>query len=293
MPPTENDVRNDGGSAGSLPTPRIELPDGSSIPWIGFGTATLTGADATDMVTSALASGYRMVDTATKYGNETEVGEGIAQSTVAREEITVITKVRGSDHGHDSTLRACEASLERLGLEYVDLYLIHWPLPMIDKYVETWKAMIELRGQGLVRSIGVSNFTLDNIDRLEAETGVMPPINQIEMHPRVPQTALRDGMRQRSVKTMSFSPLDRGSSLISAPEIIGIAEAHGVTTGQVILRWHIQLEAVPIPRSRSVQHVAQNLDIFSFELSGAEMEMISGSFPSESPHFDPETHEEL
>lgn len=293
MSSTENRAAQASRSQEAPLAPDLTLSDGSSIPWIGFGTATLTGDEATGLVSGALESGYRMIDTATKYDNETEVGRGIAKSPVPREEVTVITKVRGADHGYASTLRACETSLERLGLDYVDLYLIHWPMPMLGKYVDSWKAMIDLREWGLVRSIGVSNFLPEHLDRLEAETGVLPSINQIEIHPRVPQIELREAMAGRDVRTMSFSPLDRGSDVLSAPEIGEIATRHGVGPGQVILRWHIQLGAVPIPRSRSRQHAAQNLEIFSFELADTEIEAISSIFPPQSSHFDPATHEEL
>jgi 2,5-diketo-D-gluconate reductase A len=282
---------NPGGE--TLIAPRLDLADSTSIPMMGLGTATMDDEEAADVVALASRVGYRMIDTGAKYENETGVGRGIAESGIPREDITVITKLRGSDHGYKPALRACESSLQRLGLDYLDLYLIHWPMPTIDKYVESWKAMIELRERGLARSIGVSNFLLEHIDRLQAETGVLPSVNQIEMHPRVPHAELREGMTRLGVTTIASSPFDRGSEVLTAPEILAIAESHGVTAGQTILRWHTQLDAVPIPRARSSHHLRANLDIFDFELTDGELETINSLYPPERPHFDPATHEEF
>jgi 2,5-diketo-D-gluconate reductase A len=249
-------------------------------------------AEAERAVATALESGYRLLDTATNYRNETGVGRGVAAAGVPREEILVTTKLPGRHHGHEETLASFEESRARLGLEYVDLYLIHWPLPRVDKYVDSWKAMIKLREDGLVRSIGVSNFTPAHIDRLEKETGVLPSVNQIELHPLFPQDELRAFHADKGIVTESWSPLGRGSDLLDDPAVTGVAEAHGVTPGQVILRWHIQLGALPIPKSGDPERQRTNLDVFGFELSGAEVAAIADRAHRRLGG-DPEVHEEF
>jgi diketogulonate reductase-like aldo/keto reductase len=249
-------------------------------------------AEAERAVATALESGYRLLDTATNYRNETGVGRGVAAGGVPREEILVTTKLPGRHHGHEETLASFEESRARLGLEYVDLYLIHWPLPRADKYVDSWKAMIKLREDGLVRSIGVSNFTAAHIERLEKETGVLPSVNQIELHPLFPQDELRAFHAEKGIVTESWSPLGRGSDLLDDPAVAGVAEAHGVTPGQVILRWHVQLGALPIPKSGDPERQRTNLDVFGFELTEAEMAAIADR-PHRRLGGDPEVHEEF
>jgi diketogulonate reductase-like aldo/keto reductase len=274
----------------SIPT--HTLNDGTTIPALGLGTWPMDDAEAERAVAAALESGYRLLDTATNYRNETGVGRGVAAAGVPREQVLVTTKLPGRHHGYEETLASFEESRARLGLEYVDLYLIHWPLPRVDKYVDSWKAMIKLREDGLVRSIGVSNFTPAHIERLEKETGVLPSVNQIELHPLFPQDELRAFHEDKGIVTESWSPLGRGSGLLDDPAVAGAAEAHGVTPGQVILRWHLQLGALPIPKSGDPERQRANLDVFGFELSESETAAI-GDRAHRRLGGDPETHEEF
>jgi len=268
------------------------LNDGTSFPAIGLGTWPLDDADAERAVTEALRLGYRLVDTATNYRNEAGVGLGVARSGVPREEVVVTTKLPGRHHGYEETLASFEESRRRLGLDYVDLYLIHWPLPRVDKYVDSWRAMIKLREDGLVRSIGVSNFTREHIERLEKETGVLPSVNQIELHPYFPQEELRAFHAAKGIVTESWSPLGRGSDLLDDPVVARIAEAHGVTPGQVVLRWHTQLGAVPIPKSSDPGRQRENLDVFGFELEPDQLAAVADR-EHRRQGGDPETHEEF
>ncbi|MGW0763657.1 aldo/keto reductase [Streptomyces sp. NPDC002814] len=275
-----------------LSIPAHTLNDGTQIPAIGLGTWPMNDTQAEQAVGAALEMGYRLVDTATNYRNETGVGRGVANSGVPREDVVVTTKLPGRHHGYEETLASFEESRGRLGLDYVDLYLIHWPLPRVDKYVDSWKAMIKLREDGLVRSIGVSNFTAEHIERLEKETGVLPSVNQIELHPLFPQEDLRAFHVGKGIVTESWSPLGRGSDLLDDPAVIGIAEAHGVTPGQVVLRWHTQLGALPIPKSASPERQRENLDIFGFELDAAQLEALADRTHRRLGG-DPEVHEEF
>lgn len=273
-------------------TPSHKLNDGRTVPSVGLGTWPLDDDAAEEAVAGALGLGYRLVDTALNYGNETGTGRGIARSGVDREDVFVTTKVPGRHHGYEKTLASFEESRRNLGLSYVDLYLIHWPLPRVDLYVDTWKAMIRLREEGLVRSIGVSNFTADHLDQLERETGVLPAVNQIEMHPRLPQEELRAVHAAKGIVTESWSPLGRGRDLLADPGPVAVARAHGVTPGQAVLRWHTQLGAVPIPKSADPGRQRENLDLFGFELTARELERIAAG-PRQRFGGDPETHEEF
>ncbi|MDR6974030.1 diketogulonate reductase-like aldo/keto reductase [Streptomyces sp. 3330] len=272
--------------------PEYTLNDGTKLPALGLGTWPMDDAEAERSVAEALGLGYRLVDTATNYRNEGGVGRGVARGGVAREEIVVTTKLPGRHHGYEETLASFEESRQRLGLDYVDQYLIHWPLPRVDKFVDSWRAMIKLREDGLVRSIGVSNFTAGHIERLEKETGVLPSVNQIELHPLFPQDELRAFHEAKGVRTESWSPLGRGSALLEDPAVVSVAESLGVTPGQVVLRWHVQLGAVPIPKSSSPERQRANLDVFGFALDPAQLAAIA-----ERPHRrlggDPEVHEEF
>jgi 2,5-diketo-D-gluconate reductase A len=274
----------------SIPT--YELNDGTTLPAVGLGTWPMHDEEAERAVAEALGMGYRLVDSATNYRNETGVGRGVARSGVPREEIVVTTKLPGRHHGYEDTLASFEESRGRLGLEYVDLYLIHWPLPRVGKYVDSWRAMIKLREDGLVRSIGVSNFTPEHIERLEKETGVLPSVNQIELHPFFPQEELRAFHSAKGVLTESWSPLGRGSSLLEDPVVTGIAESLGVTPGQVVLRWHTQLGAVPIPKSSDPERQRHNLDVFGFELDETQMNAVADRAHRRLGG-DPEVHEEF
>jgi 2,5-diketo-D-gluconate reductase A len=270
------------------------LADGNTLPSIGLGTYPLRGAEAVTAVTAGLAAGYRLIDSAVNYGNEDAVGEAVRTAGVPRDEIVVTTKLPGRHHGYDSTLASFQESLARLGLDRIDLYLIHWPNPGDDRYVDSWRAMIHLHEQGLARSIGVSNFTEEYLTRLQSETGILPAVNQVELHPYFPQLALREFHEAHNIRTESWSPLGKGSDVLSSPAIIEAARAHGVTEAQVVLRWHVQLGSVPLPKSADPTRQAQNLDIFGFELSSEEVEAITLLGRPDGRLFgaDPVTHNE-
>ncbi|MFE8970073.1 aldo/keto reductase [Streptomyces albogriseolus] len=272
--------------------PQHTLDDGTTIPALGLGTWPMDDAEAERAVTSALHAGYRLIDTAANYRNETGVGRAVAGAGVPREEIVVTTKLPGRHHGYEETLASFEESRARLGLEYVDLYLIHWPLPRVDRYVDSWRAMVKLREDGLVRSIGVSNFTPAHIERLEKETGVLPSVNQVELHPFFPQEELRAYHADKGVLTESWSPLGRGSRLLDDLAVAAVADAHGVTPAQAVLRWHVQLGAVPVPKSSDPQRQRANLDVFGFELDDAQMRTLSDRAHRRIGG-DPEVHEEF
>ncbi|WMI60844.1 aldo/keto reductase [Streptomyces rochei] len=274
----------------SIPT--HTLNDGTTLPALGLGTWPMTDDEARRAVREALESGYRLIDTAANYRNETGVGRGVADSGVPREEIVVTTKLPGRHHGYEETLASFEESRARLGLEYVDLYLIHWPLPRVDKYADSWRAMVKLREEGLVRSIGVSNFTAAHIERLEKETGVLPSVNQIELHPLFLQEELRAFHEGKGIRTESWSPLGRGSDLLDDPAVAAVADAHGVTPAQAVLRWHTQLDAVPIPKSADPARQRANLDVFGFELDDAQMRAVADRAHRRIGG-DPEAHEEF
>ncbi|MBN9181896.1 MAG: aldo/keto reductase, partial [Microbacterium sp.] len=259
----------------------------------GLGTYNLRGDAGIDAMVAAIGSGYRLLDTAVNYQNETEVGEAVRRSGLDRDELIVATKIPGRDHGYDGALASARGSLDRLGLERIDLYLIHWPNPSVDRYLDTWRAMIDLRAQGLVRSIGVSNFTEPMLTRLIDETGVTPAVNQVELHPYFPQEALRTFHAERGIRTESWSPLARRSELLTEPVIADVAAAHGVTPTQVVLRWHVELDATPIPKSADPARQRENMDVFGFELSADEVVAISGLERGRLWDGDPDTHEEM
>lgn len=273
-----------------VPISLIELNDGAVMPQIGYGTSYITTPEP---VVSALRAGYRLIDTAKRYENEEVVGEAIAASEVAREDIFVVTKVPGRDQGHDATIASLEGSLERLGLDRVDLYLIHWPLPHRDHYVDTWRAMIELRDRGLTRSIGVSNFLPVHTTRLIHETGVVPAVNQVELHPWFSQADQRAFDGRHDIVTQAWFPLGRGHGLLDEPTITEIAARHTVSPAQVVLRWHTQLGSAPIPRSSNPQHLAENLDVMGFTLDQGELSAIGELDTGRRLAGDPATHEEF
>jgi 2,5-diketo-D-gluconate reductase A len=274
-----------------MTNPTFALNDGRTIPAIGLGTYGLRGEDGIVAIGTAIDAGYTLLDTALNYENEKEVGEAIRRS--GRDDLLVTSKLPGRHHGYDETLASFDETTANLGLDHVDLYLIHWPLPQVDKYVESWKAMIELQKQGRIGSIGVSNFTVDYLERLEAETGVLPAVNQIELHPRFSQPELRAFHASKGIVTESWSPLARRKEVTGEPVIESIAAAHGKTPTQVVLRWHHQLGALPIPKSGNAERQAENLAIFDFELSDDEIAQV-GTLESERLWGgDPVTHEEF
>ena len=275
--------------------PTYALNDGTTLPAIGFGTYPLTGADGVAAIRSAIEAGYRLLDTAVNYGNETEVGEAIRASGVPREELWVASKIPGRHHGYDDAIASVHGSLERLGLDYLDLHLVHWPNPSVGKYAEAWRALVDLREQGVVRSVGVSNFTVEHLTRVIDETGVTPAVNQVELHPYFPQVQMRAAHERLGIRTESWSPLGKRQAPFGEPPVAAAAERLGVTPGQVILRWQVQLGAIPIPKSATPERQRQNLDVFGFELSDDEMAAITGLGRSDGRLFggDPDTHEEM
>ena len=273
--------------------PEKTLNDGNFLPAIGFGTFKLNGDDGTDSVLSAIDAGYRLLDTALNYENEAEGGEAVRRSGIPREEIAIATKLPGRFHGYEETLQGFEESRRNLGVDYVDLFLIHWPMPRIDRYLDAWRAMIRLKEQGLVRSIGVSNFTQRHLTRVIEETGVVPAVNQIELHPHFPQAAMREFHAVHGIQTQSWTPLARQRSVLDNPVVTGVANAHDVTPAQAVLRWHVQLGTIPLPKSARASRQAENLDVFDFELTDAEIASISSLESGRLWGGDPDTNEEF
>ena len=268
--------------------PRIPLRGDTEIPQLGFGVFQVPPEDTADVVTRAFETGYRHIDTAAAYRNEAEVGQAFRASGLDRDDVFITTKCFNTDHGYEEAQDALKQSLERLGLDFVDLYLIHWPVPSQDRYVETWKAFIEMQAQGLTRSIGVSNFQPDHLRRIVDETGATPAVNQIELHPRLQQPGLRREHEERGIVTEAWSPLAQGA-VLDDPVITGIAEEHGVTPGQAVLRWHLQLGNVVFPKSVTPERIEQNFDVFGFHLSEAEMAAIEALDAGERTGPDPDT----
>jgi len=274
--------------------PTYILNDGTTIPAVGFGTWPMKGSEATRAVLSALEAGYRLIDTAVNYDNEREVGEAIRTSGVARDEIRVTSKIPGRHHAYDDAIRSTHKSLERLGLDRLDLHLIHWPNPSDGLFPETWSALVDLQKEGLVTTIGVSNFTQTHLQRIIDESGVTPAVNQVELHPLFPQQQMREANERLGVRTESWSPLGKRQAPFDEPAVRRPAEKYGVSPGQVILRWQVQLGAVPIPKSRTPERQRQNLDVFGFELEGDEVAAITALGRPDGRLFggDPDRHEE-
>jgi 2,5-diketo-D-gluconate reductase A len=255
--------------------PSLPLDDGNQIPQVGLGVYKVPDRDVADVVVTAVEAGYRHIDTATLYRNERGVGEGVRRAAVPREELFVTTKVWNDDQGYDRTLRAFDESIGKLGLDYVDLYLIHWPVPSEDRYVDTWRALERLREEGRARSIGVSNFSPVHLERILAEGSVPPVVNQIELHPWLPQEELRSFDAGHAIVTEAWSPLARGRVL--GNEVLDrIGARYGKTGAQVVLRWHVQLGNVVIPKSVTPERIAQNIDLFDFALDDDDLAAIAG-----------------
>ncbi|MGO3528604.1 aldo/keto reductase [Glutamicibacter arilaitensis] len=253
--------------------PTITLNNGVEMPQVGFGVFQVPNEETTAAVSAALKAGYRSIDTASIYGNEEGVGAALAQSGIAREDLFITSKVWISDMGYEQTLEAFEASLQRLGLDYLDLFLIHWPAPEKDLYVETWKAMEKLYADKKIRAIGVSNFQPAHLAKVIAEGSVIPAVNQVELHPALQNREVIAANAQHGIVTEAWSPLAQGA-LLTDGTIVGIAEAHGVTSAQVILRWHVQQGRVIIPKSVTESRIIANLDLFGFELTSDELANI-------------------
>ena len=279
----------------TLGVPTYKLNDGNSLPAIGFGTWPLRGEDGIVAVTSALEVGYRLLDTAVNYGNESDVGEAVRRSGLPREDVLITSKIPGRHHGYDDAIASTHESLKRIGVDYLDVHLIHWPNPSRNEYVDAWRALVELQAQGLVRSIGVSNFTGAHLERIISESGVTPAINQIELHPYFPQVEMRRVNEDLGIRTESWSPMGKRQAPFAEEPVRAAAEAHGVSAGQVILRWQHELGALPIPKSATPSRQAENLDIFGFSLTPDEVEAITALGRPDGRLFggDPDRHEEM
>ncbi|WP_099467454.1 aldo/keto reductase [Konateibacter massiliensis] len=253
----------------------ITLNDGLKLPSIGFGTYSLNGARGAESMKQAIDIGYRLIDSAFNYENEGAVGKAIKQCSVPRGDLIVTSKLPGRHHKYEEALTTIEESLYRADLDYYDLYLIHWPNPITDRYVEAWQALIEAKKRGYVRSIGVCNFLPEHLERLINETGIAPSINQIELHPYFNQEKQLQWNKEHQIATESWSPLERGRNLLSESVILDIANIYKKTPTQVVLRWHIDRGALPIPKAFSKEHQIENLDIFDFELTSEEIAAIN------------------
>ncbi|MBI4920348.1 MAG: aldo/keto reductase [Devosia nanyangense] len=253
--------------------PMLKLIDGTSIPQLGLGVWQVDPAITARVVRDGIAAGYRLIDTAEGYQNEEGVGEAIRTAGVARSELYITSKLRNGGHARDLALRSFDETMQKLGIDQIDLFLIHWPVPSQGKYAEAWAAMVELQKQGRIKSIGVSNFNPDHIERIVKETGVTPVVNQIELHPRFQQRDKRAFMGERDIKIESWSPL--GSGRMLDDEVVGeIAKKHGKSVAQTIIRWHLQEGLIVIPKSIHKERIEENFDVFDFELDAADMDKM-------------------
>ncbi|WP_406135528.1 aldo/keto reductase [Streptomyces sp. NBC_01089] len=255
--------------------PFITLNNGARMPQLGFGVWQVADDEATKAVGTALEAGYRSIDTAAIYGNEEGTGKALAASGIARDELFVTTKLWNAEQGYDSTLRAFDTSLSKLGLDYVDLYLIHWPVPSKDAYVDTYKAFEKIHADGRAKTIGVSNFLPEHLERLLGETSVVPALNQIELHPQLQQTESRAFHAEHGIHTEAWSPLGQGKGLLEVPTLVAIAQKHGRSAAQVVLRWHLQTGNVVIPKSVTPSRIKENIDVFGFELDADDLAAIA------------------
>lgn len=257
--------------------PLTTLNNGVEIPQLGLGVwQTKDGQEVIDSIHAAVNNGYRLIDTAAIYGNEEGVGEAIRTANVPREDLFITTKLWNSDQGYDATLQAFDKSMERLGLEYVDMYLIHWPVPRLDKYIDTWRALETIYKQGRAKAIGVCNFNVDHLEKLLRASKIKPAVNQIELHPRLQQRELRDYCEANGIRIESWSPIGgSGGDLLDDSTLTIIADKHHRSTAQIVLRWHIQLGLIVIPKSVHAERIQQNADVFDFELDNDDMAKIS------------------
>ncbi|MBO1756211.1 aldo/keto reductase [Allobranchiibius sp. CTAmp26] len=275
--------------------PAYTLNDENMVPAIGFGSYPLKGEDGTTAMVSAIEAGYRLLDTAVNYENEAEVGEAMRRSGLPREQLQVTTKIPGRHHGYDDARTSIRTSLQTLGVDYIDLHLIHWPNPSVGKFREAWRALVDAREEGLVKSIGVSNFTPEFLRAIIDDSGVTPAVNQIELHPYFPQEQMRAVHAELGIRTEAWSPMGKRQAPFTEDAVAAPARAYDVSPGQVIMRWHYQLGSLPIPKSATPKRQRANLDVFGFELSDAEMAAITALGRPDGRLFggDPETHEEM
>ncbi|HHU18836.1 MAG TPA: aldo/keto reductase [Bacilli bacterium] len=275
--------------------PTTYLNDGTEIPMIGLGTATLNGFRGVNAIKSAINNGYRLLDTAYNYENEGAVGKGIKESSVSRKDLFITSKLPGRSHQRDRAIQTIQESLYRADLDYYDLYLIHWPNPKQDVYVEAWQALLDAKKWGLIRSVGVCNFLPEHLERLKKETGVLPSVNQIELHPYFNQAEQRKWHEENGVMTQSWSPLALANKLFEEPVIKKLADKYGRTAAQIVLRWHYQLNSISIPRSANPKRQLNNLEIFDFELEAGDVELINSLNKSDGRlnDLDPLKHEEF
>lgn len=273
--------------------PDITLNDGTRFPELGFGTYQLRGEEGIESIVAAIGTGYRLLDTAVNYENEREVGEAVRRSGASRDTLIITSKIPGRHHGRQEAVDSVLGSLGMLGLDRIDLQLIHWPNPSVGKYVDTWRGLIEARERGLVRSIGVSNFTEAMLTELIEETGVVPAVNQVEMHPHFPQERLRAFHEAHGIRTESWSPLARRSELLTEQVLHELAMVHDVTPTQVVLRWHTQLGSTPIPKSADPDRQRENADVFGFTLTDEQLAAISALERGRLWDGDPNRHEEM
>jgi len=274
--------------------PTITLNNGVAMPQLGLGTARVEDEEVRRIVGTALGLGYRLIDSAAKYENELGVGQGIVDAVVPREELFITSKLRGRDQGFASTKAALAQTLDQLGLDHVDLYLIHWPLPRVDNYVESWRAMQDLLAEGLTRAIGVSNFLPEHLDRLAAETTIVPAVNQIELHPQLPQREQIADNTRRGIVTESWSPLANAGALLKDPVLAEIGERHGRSPVQVVLAWHLRQGLVVIPKASQEERLRANLDVFDIELTAQDVAQIDALETGvRVGGQDPSTHEEF
>jgi diketogulonate reductase-like aldo/keto reductase len=282
-------------SDASTDTTAYDLNDGTTLPVIGFGTYPLKGDDGVAAMVSALEAGYRLLDTAVNYENEVEVGEAVRRSGLPRQEVAIATKIPGRFHAKDLALQSLRDSASRLQVEQLDVALIHWPNPSQELYPQAWRALVDAQRDGLVRTIGVSNFTEAHLHRIIDETGVTPAVNQIELHPYFPQPEMRAVNEGLGIRTQAWSPMGKRQAPFDEPAVAQAAAAHDVTPGQVLVRWHVQLGSLPLPKSATPERQRQNLDVFGFELTRAEMDAITALGRPDGRLFggDPDTHEEM
>lgn len=275
--------------------PRYALNDDQTLPVMGFGTYPLRGDEGVEAMVHALEAGYRLLDSAVNYGNEEDVGEAVRRSGLAREDVQVTTKIPGRHHEFDRAIGSVEESLRRMRIDYLDLVLIHWPNPSVGKYMETWRALVELRKRGLVRSIGVSNFTEQHLRAVIDDSGVTPAVNQIEMHPYFPQQQMLNVNADLGIQSESWSPLGKRSAPFAEPPVAQVAQRYDVTPAQVILRWQLQRGSLPLPKSATPQRQRQNLDVFGFQLTATEVEAITALARPDGRLFggDPDKHQEM